>query len=624
MILSYVHQMRILSVTVDGVGGLVDQTIALPETPVVAFAGPNGTGKTKLLGAMVSPWSRQLPNARHDSASAEIDVALSDSERAAIKAFDDAHSWGGPEIPEKVTLGFRHDKYQGHMFVVRADQNSDAPPLMQLPAALYEFPHNQTFLLEHPSLNLMYLPAERRLMPAGAGAIDMQVLAEEVAYQRSAESRQAVVNYGRLDDSEFEQFAKALCMADKLDSEPGEEANVVPLSRISWEQFRDTVNALIYPKVLLPLTRQHPDALRIRLPGGEVHPIPDLSSGERQALIIISRVLRAGAGNTTVLIDEPDAYLHPNLSQRLIDILIDGVGSDGQLLIATHSPAILDRIPPSSIIRLDHENDARPVSTNTGLIELHRETGFKASSITQSDLLVVTEGELDEVVLKNLYPQLTRASVSQGQGRAGVIAKVEHLASYGVPVIGLVDHDVTPPSIDPTLQEMIVVLPTADIEGAFLFDDAALQLMLDHRLTTASYRTLKSLQDARDELVDQIRETTIAELMQSTLRSRSVITWPRPRGDDAIERLRRAVDAFAPPDDAAVDSAHTTAVQQWDANVSDLSGIVRGKYILGEFASRTSQFKKGAALLETLSTHRPELTALKAFADKLASLLTLY
>ena len=33
----------------------------------------------------------------------------------------------------------------------------------------------------------------------------MQVLGEEVAYQRSAESRQAVANYGRLDDGEFEQ-----------------------------------------------------------------------------------------------------------------------------------------------------------------------------------------------------------------------------------------------------------------------------------------------------------------------------------------------------------------------------------------------------------------------------------
>lgn len=234
---------------------------------------------------------------------------------------------------------------------------------------------------------------------------------------------------------------------------------------------------------------------------------------------------------------------------------------------------------------------------------------------------MVTEGELDEVVLKNLYPQLTRASVSQGQGRAGVVAKVAHLASYGVPVVGLVDHDVTPPSFDPALQELIVVLPTADIEGAFLFDDAALQLMLDHRLTTSSYRTLNSLQDARDELVDEIRETTLAELMQSALRSQSVIAWPRPRGDDPIDRLRDAVRAIAPPDEAALDSALAAAVREWDAAAPDLASIVRGKYILGEFASRTSQFKKGSALLESLSTYRPELTALKGFTDKLASLL---
>ncbi|MET9203498.1 AAA family ATPase, partial [Gordonia sp. NPDC003585] len=280
------------------------------------------------------------------------------------------------------------------------------------------------------------------------GAIDMHLLDDESAYRRSAESRQAVSNYGRLDDGEFEQFAKALCMADKLDNEPGSESEPTTISRVGWEQFRDTVNSLLHPKVLLPLTRQYPDALRIQLPNGEVHAVADLSSGERQALIIISRVLRAGAGQSIVLIDEPDAYLHPNLSQRLIDVLIDGVGPEGQMLIATHSPAILDRIAPSSIIRLDHDNVAMPVSDTSGLIELHRNTGFKASALTQSDLLVVTEGDLDEVVLKLLYPQLTRASISQGQGRAGVVSKVEHLASYGVPVIGLVDHDIEPPLID--------------------------------------------------------------------------------------------------------------------------------------------------------------------------------
>jgi predicted ATPase len=194
-------------------------------------------------------------------------------------------------------------------------------------------------------------------LPAGTSGIDLQQLDESVAMQKTVESRGSLNNYGRLDDQEFESFAKALCVAETL---PSEGAEGVP-SRITWTRFRDLINAIIEPKEIIGLSREHPETLRVRTPSGHTHRVPDLSSGERQALIIMSRVLRAGAGHSLVLIDEPDAYLHPNLSRRLMNALAEGTGADGQLIVATHSPSILDSLPPEAIVRFSHDGKPTPI-----------------------------------------------------------------------------------------------------------------------------------------------------------------------------------------------------------------------------------------------------------------------
>lgn len=66
--------MRIRAVTVENIGGLVDQRIELPDSPIVAFAGPNGTRKTKLLGAMLSYWAGDLPAPRSGTTASATDT----------------------------------------------------------------------------------------------------------------------------------------------------------------------------------------------------------------------------------------------------------------------------------------------------------------------------------------------------------------------------------------------------------------------------------------------------------------------------------------------------------------------------------------------------------------------
>ena len=341
--------MRIKAVNVRGVGGLVDSRVPLPEEPIAALAGANGTGKSKLLACILAPWTGQIPSPRDEQVDAEVlvEVTFTATERDALSAFSERIGWGPANIPEECMIGVERG-------LVIGQRRVSMPPLTVIANAL----GNPQFLSANPTLDVLYLPAERRLVEPRQQGIDLNQLSDEVLLQKGAESRAAVGNYGRLDDQEFESFAKALCVAASLPADDAwddneERPSAAGASRIVWSEFKALVDALIAPKELLGLTRSHPDQLRIRTPQGETHPVRELSSGERQALIIVSRVFGTESGRPIVMIDEPDAYLHPNLSTRLILALEDGVGPDGQLVIATHSPAILDGVPPSSILRLE-------------------------------------------------------------------------------------------------------------------------------------------------------------------------------------------------------------------------------------------------------------------------------
>ena len=597
--------MRILTVAISGVGGLADCTFEFPRDAEVALAGANGTGKSKFLACLLTPWTRQTPTPRPGQTSTvTVGVELIEVEREAIRRLSATSGWGEVEVPQTVSLTVVQSDVGGRR--VEAD-----PPL----TVLQEFARNAQFLQSYPSLNVVYLPAERRLLPPRQSGIDLNQLSEAMAWQSNAATHGSVQNYGRLDDQEFEDFAKALAVAASLPSEP--DGGEPPAARVSWEQFHDVVNTLISPKKLLPLTRQHPDQLRIQTPAGDLHKVEDLSSGERQALIIVSRVLRAGAAGAVVIIDEPDAYLHPHLSRRLMLAIEQGLGSFGQLIVATHSPAILDGVPPSAILRMDHLKPPRVVADESERIEVYRSAGFRASALTQSDLLIITEGEFDAVVLGLLFPELSSAAFSAPGGRKAVLHDVETLAPNDLPVMGVVDRDLGLAPVPPAIANRIVVWPTADIEGLFL-RPGGLEAMIKLGLIKSGYSDVRVLSSELNSLLILQRDNVVAEYAQLLLVAQTPNQWPTPRGNDPITRLRDAVDTMIAIDAARVEAAIADAQAFWDAGSADLLQIVRGKYVLKEFANRFSEMKSGSALIEAVARSRPELGDLAEF-KKMAS-----
>lgn len=148
-------------------------------------------------------------------------------------------------------------------------------------------------------------------------------------------------------------------------------------------------------------------------------------------------------------------------------------------------------------------------------------------------------------------------------------------------MIGLVDRDVVPPDLDPAIEPHVCILPTADLEGAFLSDEAALQVMLDERYVKSEYRDVASLTGVRDGLYAGKRDNTIAELAQQELRNVFGVQWPSARSDDPLALLRATSTQASNPSIADIEAAITTATNVWDANAAEPWKLVRGNTYLG-------------------------------------------
>lgn len=75
-----------------------------------------------------------------------------------------------------------------------------------------------------------------------------------------------------------------------------------------------------------------------------------LSSGHKIVLLTITRLVETVEEKTLVLLDEPEAHLHPPLLSAFIRALSDLlINRNGVAVIATHSPVVLQEVPASCV-----------------------------------------------------------------------------------------------------------------------------------------------------------------------------------------------------------------------------------------------------------------------------------
>jgi len=187
--------------------------------------------------------------------------------------------------------------------------------------------------------------------------------------------------------------------------------------------------------------------------------IDQSSDGVKAFTGIITEVI---AGDPKVLlIDEPEAFLHPSLATNLgYEVSRAAASTDKRVFVSTHSPAFvmgcIQSGTPVSIVRLTYRSGvatARILPSND-ILELMRNPLLRSTGVLSGlfyEFVVVTESDADRAFYQEVNERLLRFKHEWGipnclfinaQNKQTVHTIIRPLRQLGIPTAGIVDIDV--------------------------------------------------------------------------------------------------------------------------------------------------------------------------------------
>ena len=136
------------------------------------------------------------------------------------------------------------------------------------------------------------------------------------------------------------------------------------LGRAPWDLVNEALSAAEFAyRVVSPIGTNLEDIFQLKLLdtvlGVEITPA-DLSSGEKailRTLLWLFRARQQGQFAKLYLLDEPDAHLHPSMTQQFLnvinDVLVQRYGI--RVILATHSPSTVALAPEGSVFEMFKE-----------------------------------------------------------------------------------------------------------------------------------------------------------------------------------------------------------------------------------------------------------------------------
>lgn len=192
---------------------------------------------------------------------------------------------------------------------------------------------------------------------------------------------------------------------------------------------------------------------------GQATHIDEFSDGVKAFTGMITQLV---AGDPRVLlIDEPEAFLHPPLSSKLgKEITISACETGKSVFVSTHSShfvmGCVQSGAPVNIVRLTYQNDvatARALTTEK-LLRLIRHPLLRSTKVLEGlfyESVIVTESDADRAFYEEINTRLQRLNPPRGipnclflnaQNKTTIHEIVRPLREMGIPAAGIVDVDI--------------------------------------------------------------------------------------------------------------------------------------------------------------------------------------
>lgn len=200
----------------------------------------------------------------------------------------------------------------------------------------------------------------------------------------------------------------------------------------------------------------HEEAVRFH---SEALPIEEASDGVKAFCGIITEVI---AGDPKImLIDEPEAFLHPALAFKLgYELSRASLSSGKRIFVSTHSPSFvmgcIQSGSPVNIVRLTYRDGAATarVLPSTDLLRLMRNPLLRSTGVLSGlfyEFVIVTESDADRAFYQEINERLLRFRPDWGipnclflhaQNKQTVQTIMKPLRELGIPAAAIVDIDV--------------------------------------------------------------------------------------------------------------------------------------------------------------------------------------
>jgi ABC-type cobalamin/Fe3+-siderophores transport system ATPase subunit len=391
--------------------------------PVTVFVGPNNSGKSKVLTEI----ERYCRNGNKDSAALILDDLTFEGLNAdkASKAIE--HLTQSPNQGEAVNVGHVYigSRY-GRNQVPLAELNSYIQnPSANLGAYCQWFLTHNTLILDGRNrINLVAPQSAGDLQQAPQSSFQVLFRDDIKRHEVRRIVHEAFGTYFVIDPTGLGQLR--IRLSDRTPNDDMEERGI----HAEAVQFHSNAQLIDFG-----------------------------SDGVKAFTGIITEIM---AGDPRVmLIDEPEAFLHPALASKLgYEISRAALEADKRVFVSTHSPTFvmgcIQSGAPVNIIRLTYRGGVATsrVLPSVEILKLMRNPLLRSTGVLSGlfyEFVVVTESDTDRAFYQEVNERLLRFKPEWGipnclfinaQNKQTIQTIIRPLRQLGIPAVGIVDIDV--------------------------------------------------------------------------------------------------------------------------------------------------------------------------------------